>query len=175
LIRIIEVQVEQMPLLQKLAMETFEESFGAFNTEADMASYLKKQFSSEQLHREFNDATSRFYFICEMDRMAGYIKTKLEKAGSNEKSEPVRMEIERFYILKEWQNRGFGSIVLKELQSLAEKDNITQIFLGVWEHNTAAQRFYTRHGFERVGEHIFQLGDDAQTDFILCKELKTSS
>lgn len=40
-------------------------------------------------------------------------------------------------------------------------------WLGVWERNDRAIRFYARHGYERCGEHVFQLGDDAQTDYIM--------
>ncbi|MBR1714166.1 MAG: hypothetical protein IJ717_04390 [Treponema sp.] len=34
-----------------------------------------------------------------------------------------------------------------------------------------AKAFYAHHGFERFGEHVFVLGDDRQTDFLLRKFL----
>lgn len=45
------------------------------------------------------------------------------------------------------------------------------IWLGVWEQNTAAIAFYERQGFERFGEHVFRIGNDDQTDYLLARVL----
>ncbi len=45
------------------------------------------------------------------------------------------------------------------------------IWLGVWEYNPRAQRFYEKNGFREVGKHTFQLGTDAQTDLVMQREL----
>ena len=39
------------------------------------------------------------------------------------------------------------------------------IYLGVWEHNPRAIAFYRKWRYEMAGSHIFQFGDEAQTDF----------
>jgi ribosomal protein S18 acetylase RimI-like enzyme len=39
--------------------------------------------------------------------------------------------------------------------------------LGVWEQNENAIAFYTKKGFEIFDRHIFKLGDDPQTDFLM--------
>ncbi|MEY3918157.1 MAG: Protease synthase and sporulation negative regulatory protein 1, partial [Bacteroidota bacterium] len=41
------------------------------------------------------------------------------------------------------------------------------IWLGVWEHNPRAIRFYEKQGFVKFDQHIFQLGDDEQTDILM--------
>ena len=45
------------------------------------------------------------------------------------------------------------------------------IWLGVWEYNPRAQRFYEKNGFQFVGRHTFLLGSDPQTDLLMQKEL----
>ena len=45
------------------------------------------------------------------------------------------------------------------------------MWLGVWEYNPRAQRFYEKNGFRAVGSHVFQLGEDAQTDILMQREL----
>ena len=40
------------------------------------------------------------------------------------------------------------------------------------EKNINAQHFYKRHGFKRVGQHVFQVGDDLQIDWLLLKNCK---
>jgi RimJ/RimL family protein N-acetyltransferase len=45
------------------------------------------------------------------------------------------------------------------------------MWLGVWEYNPRAQRFYEKNGFRPVGQHVFQLGSDPQTDLLKQREL----
>ena len=45
------------------------------------------------------------------------------------------------------------------------------MWLGVYAKNLVAQKFYAKDGFERVSQHVFQVGDDAQIDYLLAKEL----
>ena len=43
------------------------------------------------------------------------------------------------------------------------------LWLGVWERNARAISFYERWQFETVGEHVFRLGSDDQTDLIMAR------
>lgn len=54
----------------------------------------------------------------------------------------------------------------------AEDLNKSEVWLGVWENNLPAQKFYQYMGFERYSEHKFVMGDSIQTDYILTKELR---
>ena len=45
------------------------------------------------------------------------------------------------------------------------------LWLGVWEKNEGAIRFYERNGFCKIGAHSFLLGDEEQTDFLMRKDL----
>lgn len=68
-----------------------------------------------------------------------------------------------------------GKLIGTVLMNLAEKKarelGVSFIWLGVWEKNFPAQKFYTDKGFRRFSEHAFVLGDDIQTDFLMKKEL----
>jgi ribosomal protein S18 acetylase RimI-like enzyme len=45
----------------------------------------------------------------------------------------------------------------------------TLVWLGVWEFNPRAIKFYTRYGFKKVGVHPFVLGNDVQNDWLMAK------
>ena len=45
------------------------------------------------------------------------------------------------------------------------------IWLGVWERNPRAQAFYRKWDFRVVGDHIFVLGSDPQTDLLMERPL----
>ncbi len=53
----------------------------------------------------------------------------------------------------------------------AKESGYDSVWLGVWEHNDAAQAFYKGHGFVRVGEHVYWTGNQADTDHILLKRI----
>jgi ribosomal protein S18 acetylase RimI-like enzyme len=53
----------------------------------------------------------------------------------------------------------------------ARKAEHDVVYLGVWEHNPRAIAFYRKWGFEKVGEHVFLLGDDEQTDWLMLRPL----
>ena len=45
------------------------------------------------------------------------------------------------------------------------------LFLGVWERNPRALRFYEKHGFRAVGTQIFRVGSDDQTDIVMARSI----
>ena len=45
------------------------------------------------------------------------------------------------------------------------------IWLGVWERNARAIRFYERWEFRVVGQHVFVVGKDPQNDLLLSRSL----
>jgi ribosomal protein S18 acetylase RimI-like enzyme len=51
--------------------------------------------------------------------------------------------------------------------------NADKVWLGVWENNPRALAFYQKFGFNKVGHHVFQLGNDPQHDWILCGNVRS--
>ena len=49
----------------------------------------------------------------------------------------------------------------------AQTAGARHLWLGVWEHNPRAIRFYAKCGFVDVGSHDFVLGADRQTDRVM--------
>ena len=77
------------------------------------------------------------------------------------------LEIERIYVNSEFQGRKIGQLLLSKAISLANEQHLKQIWLGVWEYNPKAIKFYERNGFQEFDKHIFKLGDDEQTDILM--------
>jgi ribosomal protein S18 acetylase RimI-like enzyme len=53
----------------------------------------------------------------------------------------------------------------------ARKRGGRTLWLGVWDQNPRAIRFYTKWGYEDVGGQTFMLGDDPQQDRVLARPL----
>lgn len=169
-VHIREADAKDIDALRAIGRRTFLEAFGQANTMADMDQYLTERFSREQILGEYQDPGSRF-FLAELDgQAAGYLKVNRGTAQTEAMGEKA-MEIERVYVLQELHRKGIGGLLMEQAYRVAKEWQAEWIWLGVWEHNPAAIAFYERCGFTRFGEHVFQLGGDAQTDVLMRKDL----
>lgn len=154
--------------LAELAYVTFWDAFHEHpaNRPEDMAAYMAAAFSEEQIARELADERN-IYFIAELDgEPAGYAKLIVGATEENITAErPI--ELARLYSHQRFLGKGVGQTLMDECFSKARELDCDVMWLGVWEHNPRAQRFYERNGFHFCGTHIFQLGSDPQTDLLM--------
>ena len=79
------------------------------------------------------------------------------------------MEIERIYVLKKYHGQKVGQKLFDTAMSTAKREKKKYVWLGVWENNQRAIRFYQKNGFVEFGTHTFILGTDKQTDLMMKK------
>lgn len=166
-------KMDDAGLLAELGARTFSETFAADNSPADMAAYLASSFSEAQQAAELADPHSTFH-IAETDRVAvGYAMLRSGSAlDSVTDDEPI--ELVRLYVSRECLGRGVGAALMRVCVSEASRRGHRTLWLGVWEHNHRAQAFYRKWNFHEVGTHIFQLGEDAQTDILMERSISAS-
>lgn len=153
-------------LLADLGRKTFYDSFIDGNTEQDMALYLSEHFSAELQLSEIKDLNTIF-LIAEINGVAvGYTKLKGQSSGDGVTGTNP-MELQRIYSIKEYIGKGVGAELMKASISVAKEKGFNCIWLGVWEKNERAIKFYERWGFKKVGKYLFTLGNDTQTDFTM--------
>ena len=81
------------------------------------------------------------------------------------------VELSRLYAHQKRIGQGVGQMLMDACVERAKAENCDVMWLGVWEYNPRAQRFYEKNGFSVVGSHVFLLGKDEQTDLLMQKEL----
>jgi ribosomal protein S18 acetylase RimI-like enzyme len=165
-IRFCKVQKAQLAELHELSISTFKKSFGAQNTVADMEMYLSEKLNAEQLSIELENPESVFYFVKKEDTTIGYLKVNTGKAQNEQRPLPS-LEIERVYVIEAWQGKGIGKKLLDKGIAIAKEQKLQKVWLGVWEKNYKALKFYTNYGFTQFGSHPFMLGNDLQTDLLM--------
>jgi ribosomal protein S18 acetylase RimI-like enzyme len=156
--------------LQAIGRTTFEEAFAANNSEENLAAYLEEGFSKQKLEAELRNENSQFYFALETDKVIGYLKVNFGDAQS-EKQDPNALEIERIYVLQQYHGKQVGALLYEQALAIAKTRKAPYMWLGVWVENPRAIRFYQKQGFVEFGEHIFQLGEEAQRDVLMKKML----
>ncbi|QNQ80347.1 GNAT family N-acetyltransferase [Lactobacillus sp. PV034] len=164
------VRENQVQELQTISRLTFTQTFGADNSEADLNKYLDEAYGKDKLVKELENPNSEFYFILVDKEVAGYLKVN-EFDAQTEKVDEAALEIERIYLDNKFQHRGLGLALIQLAEKIAHDKNKKKIWLGVWEKNYHAQKFYEKDGFKRFSEHTFVVGNDKQTDYILVKPL----
>jgi ribosomal protein S18 acetylase RimI-like enzyme len=165
------VTPDDVIVLRNISIQTFLETYGWYNTEENLALYFSNDLSEETFEGQIDSIETDYFFVLKDDVPIGFIKIGL-KNNPAQKSNDRELEIERIYILNEFQGFGAGKFLLEYSESIAKRKGITQIWLGVWEKNLKAQEFYFRMGFTQIGEHDFWLGKDQQRDFILVKSIE---
>ena len=159
------------PMIAELSRRTFYDSFAEYNTPENMDKFMKEQFSLDRLAAEIHDLRNIFALAYISDKLAGYVKLRSSE-DSKEMPGPGSIEIARIYAVQESIGKGVGRSLMETSIRIARERKNKWIWLGVWEHNPRAIEFYTRWGFEKFGEHIFWLGDEAQTDWLMKKNLQ---
>lgn len=158
--------------LARIAWKSFYDAFADHpkNAPDDLDAYMNEAFAPETIAAELADPEV-VYFIAEIaGEIVGYAKLKRNSreactAGAN----PI--ELCRLYSLSEYIGKGIGKALMLHSLDFARAENHDFMWLGVWEYNFRAQKFYEKFGFERCGEHVFQLGKDPQTDWIMQKKI----
>lgn len=158
--------------LTDLAYTTFWDAFAHHpkNAPDDLNHYMRQAFSFDQIAAELTEEKSIF-LIAEIDgKPAGYAKLIVGSIEDGiDADRPV--ELSRLYSHQEFLGKGVGQNLMDACFELATSDGYDVIWLGVWEYNPRAQRFYEKNGFRVVGKHVFQLGSDPQTDLLMQKEI----
>ena len=160
-----------LPKLEEISRSTFFDAFGAQNNPEDLHSYLDNAFSESSLKNELLDPHSEFYFATIQQEIVGYFKINFSRAQTDFQ-EDDGMELERIYVLKQHQNQKIGQAMLDAVIEMAIQRKMRYLWLGVWEKNENAVRFYKRNRFEFAGSHDFWVGNDLQTDQIMKLDLR---
>jgi len=163
---------EDAETLAPLAVEIFNDAFSAnpLNKPEDMRVYINEAFSLEQTRNELSETDSIFFIAEIAGEMIGYAKLKERSTEACITGEnPI--ELQRLYVRKDFHGQGIAAELMNECFDIAARKKYQTMWLGVWEHNFRAQKFYEKLGFRSVGNHVFQLGSDAQTDLVMEKSL----
>jgi ribosomal protein S18 acetylase RimI-like enzyme len=159
--------------IAKLGSTVFASSFAFSMPEQDMQAYLNTAYAPSTISNEIKSEACHFSVACTSSGpVIGFLQLT---RGS---SEPCiahlqnYIELQRLYIDPAHHGTGVAKALVVKAEDLARNDHRAEyMWLGVWEENHKAQRFYRKMGFEKVGHHDFVMGDTVQTDYILFKRL----
>lgn len=125
------VTISNLIELKEISRSTYAEAFSEGNSIENMTAYLNTSFTNEQLQLELNNPDSEFFFAMNKDIIVGYIKINIDLAQTDI-HDPIAMELERIYVIKEYQGKSIGRLLLNKVIDIAKEKNKSYLWLGVW-------------------------------------------
>ena len=157
-------------LICVLGAVSFYEAYFEQDDAHDLANYIHESFELEKIRAEIEDQNAAFFIIYADEKAVGYAKLREGSKVDCIKSENS-IELQRIYVIERVYGTGIGESLLKHCLETARQRGFETLWLGVWEENTRAQKFYAKYGFSRVGEITFPYGKTVGINFVLEKVL----
>lgn len=161
---------DDINILAALGTTTCYEAYFELDPSSDLADYCARIYSPENVRSEFDDLNST-YFIAEInDRAVGFAKLR-ENNRVDCLGDAHAIELQRIYVLERIKGRNVGKALITRCLDSALGKEYDTLWLGVWEKNVRAQRFYERIGMKNIGTTGFNDGKNDFVNFVYSIEL----
>lgn len=152
-------------VLSALAKQTFFDTFVGTCSPDDMDHFLETYYSEPVLLEMLNNPVDFTFFLEKEGKAIGYIRFLEGTLPPFKDPTGKALELNRLYIDKAYLGQGLGQMLLDFYFQFAAENDYQFLWLGVWEFNFRAQKFYAKNGFEYTGlSHPFPVGNTPQTD-----------
>ncbi len=112
------------------------------------------------------DSSSRYFLVEYGEEIAAYMKINFDNSQT-EQGHDNTLVIQRVYVLQQYKGRHIGKMLIQKAIEIARYHNLHYVWLGVWENNAHAIKFYEKQGFKKFDTHIFKLVEDKQVDNLM--------
>ena len=167
------ITLKDVPALSLIAKKTFYDTFTGTCTPADMDNFLNKFYNENTLATEVEDRVMEYFFAEIEGEIVGYILFSNGREDFAEIQGSTALELKRLYVVEAFHGKGIAQQMMQFFLDHAKSQGYDSVFLGVWEHNLRAQKFYHKYGFVKSSHtHDFPIGDTPQTDVYMWKSVE---
>ncbi len=165
--------------LAAVAAVTFPLACPPHTTEEAKASFIATVLSEERFAAYLADAGRRLLIAEDADGSAiGYTMVNLGEPADEDVRAAIRVrptaELSKCYVLPGHHGEGIAGRLMTDSLDAAAAAGAEGMWLGVNQENARAQRFYGKHGFERVGAKRFLVGDRYEDDWVMERTLPSA-
>lgn len=162
------------PALAAVAAVTFPLACPPHTTDEAKAHFVATVLSEERFREYIADAGRRL-LVAERAHLVGYTMLNLTEPADPDVVAALTLhpagELSKCYVMPDAHGTGVASALMAASLEAAGAAGATGVWLGVNEENARAQRFYAKHGFQRVGVKRFLVGDRLEDDYVLERRL----
>ena len=77
------------------------------------------------------------------------------------------MELQKIYVLTEYQGRGVGAALMNEVNGIAKEEGPDSVWLDTYISNEKAIHFYENYGFRKIGRYFFTIGSQTFEYYVM--------
>lgn len=163
MIKIKPAEINDLPVIRKLAYEIWPSAYGKILGKAQLDYMLDKIYSASALTHQMNVLKHHFILVSENKMPIGF-------AAFSAHINPFIYHLNKIYVLPDQQGKNIGKQILDYIISEIKKSGATSLQLNVNRHNKAFH-FYEKQGFRIIREEDIDIGEGYfMNDYVL--ELK---
>jgi len=166
-ITIIRADVSQAATIATIGKKSFRYAFEhLFKCKEELFKYLQYAYDPFKLTRSIRKENNMYLLAWVEGVPVGFAKIK--KYSLNEQIESIsQMELQKIYVLQEYQGKGVGTKLMKEIKNITNALCPDYIWLDTYISNDRAITFYEKNGFVKIGKDYFTIGSQTFEYFIM--------
>jgi GNAT superfamily N-acetyltransferase len=157
-----------IPLLGELGARTFRETYAAISDPREVDDYADAHFTAAKIAGWLATPASVTLLATLDGAPAGYAHLRRGTPAACV-ADRGAAELSRLYLLARAQGRGVGAALMRRVLDEAAGLGARTLWLGVYDRNVRAVRFYESWGFAQVGTHDFEFGGRLYADPVMAR------
>ena len=166
-------RLDEATAVADLAIETFPMACPPSLNEHDMLAYIDAHLTAQRFAEHLAHPERDVLVASDDTRLLGYVLLFFDADGAPARELGVTLAtsglLSKCYVRSECHGQGVAAVLLDAAGSRAVERGVEGLWLNVNYDNHRAQRFYAKHGWERVGYVDFVVGDTVYRDPVLQK------
>lgn len=156
--------IEDIPAIVKIAYDTWFVTYQDVISQAQIEYMFGEMYTPESIYKQMDFYKHAFLILYQADRPIGF-------ASYGKLEEPINtFKLHKLYLLPSEQNKGFGRMLLNEVEKKAADLAANHLQLNVNRKNPALS-FYEKLGYEIIETVDIPFAEFWLNDYLLAKKI----
>lgn len=164
MITIREAVTEDIPLIQAIAIPTWQHTYSSILSAEQLDYMLQHIYGKERMEREIAGKLQQYLLLFDKDKAVGFA------AYAPRSENPDVYKLYKLYCLPETKGQGLGKQLILEVERRVRQAGRHILELNVNKYNPA-KGFYEKMGYEVVYEEDIPIGAFWMNDFVMRKHI----
>ena len=160
-----------IPAISRLATDSFVAKFASLYSAADLATFQVASLSEPAIAAELADPDRVYQLADDGGALLGFCKIGLTCGFPEHARRAQVMELKQLYTAPEATGQGIGGALMDWAMDQFAARGADEVQISVYAENHGAHRFYARHGFEKVADITFKVGEQLDPEFLFARLL----
>ncbi|WP_041558685.1 GNAT family N-acetyltransferase [Novosphingobium sp. PP1Y] len=157
--------------LADLGARSFVEKFGYLYRPEDLSAFLAGSHGEDVVAGQIADPGMRIMLAVDGTRLLGFCKMVMACGWPEHARGSKVVELKQLYTDPDATGQGIGARLMDWAMDEARDFGADEVQLSVWSENFGAHKFYARHGFEKVADIHFMVGEQRDEEFLYARLL----